>query len=274
MGNQAGRLEELEQGVPSAKKSGIPAPRDMAPAITRDRVSLRDQLRSAGPKKMIPSASASGLSSLAKHPRAAPHKPRADGEAGGDKALLECQVKELLAEAKAKEFEISKLRTELQRCRAGPRPTPGPRGAPEPAAGALLEAQPAEVRALVGSLREKNGRFQRELAALREENQALKEKLLSLERSPLSGSLLPASLASPAEPSLNGVLPDAANCDGPLKGSASSGSDVTKGSRRPTPPSSRRSPPGPTRPAAGRGPGRAPGRRRRSLGGGTCRWSA
>ncbi|XP_064205612.1 cytospin-B [Anguilla rostrata] len=256
-------------GVPSAKKSGIPAPRDMAPAITRDRVSLRDQLRSAGPKKMIPSASASGLSSLAKHPRAAPHKPRADGEAGGDKALLECQVKELLAEAKAKEFEISKLRTELQRCRGRAPPDAGsPEGPPE-AAGALLEAQPAEVRALVGSLREKNGRFQRELAALREENQALKEKLLSLERSPLSGASSPASPASPAEPSLNGVLPDAANGDGPLKGSASSGSDVTKGSPSPDSSEFEKIPSRSDSASSGAGgPGRgAGGDGRRSLGG-------
>ncbi|XP_061103323.1 cytospin-B isoform X2 [Conger conger] len=232
MGNQAGRLEELEQGVPSAKKSGIPAPKEMAPTITRDRISLRDQLRTSGPKKMLPSASASTLSALSKHPRAS-QKP---GEAG-DKALLECQVKELLAEAKAKEFEISKLRTELQRSRGRAAPEGGSPDGPEATPG-LLEAQPAEVRALVGALREKNGRFQRELAALREENQALKEKLLSLEPSPASSGSSPASLASPAKPSLNGMLPDpndppTANGEGPLKTSTSSSSDITKGSPSP-----------------------------------------
>ncbi|KAJ8342882.1 hypothetical protein SKAU_G00328100 [Synaphobranchus kaupii] len=205
-------------GVPSAKKSGIPAPREMPPTITRDRISLRDQLRTAGPKKMIPSASASSLSALAKHPRAS-QKPRADGEAG-DKALLECQVKELLAEAKAKEFEISKLRTELQRCRGRATPDGGSPEGP-----------------LVGELREKNGRFQRELAGLREENQALKERLLSLGHSPLSSGS-PASLASPSKPSLNGALPDtaetpASNGGGPLKTSTSSSSDITKGSPSP-----------------------------------------
>ncbi|XP_036381237.1 cytospin-B isoform X2 [Megalops cyprinoides] len=234
MGNQAGRVEELEQGVASAKKSGIPAPREIPPTITRDRISLRDQLRTTSTKKMIPSASTSSLSTLAKHSRTS-LKTKADNETN-DKAVLECQVKELLAEAKAKEFEISKLRMELQRCKE--RATPD---GVSPEGGELdleqLASQPPEVRSLVGALREKNGRFQRELAVLREENQALKEKLLSLEHSPLSSGNNTASLASPTKPSVNGVLPDnaksPANGGSPLKISTSSSSDITKGSPSP-----------------------------------------
>ncbi|KAI1902908.1 hypothetical protein AGOR_G00021150 [Albula goreensis] len=231
-------------GVQSGKKSGIPAPRELPQTISRDRISLRDQLRSAGPKKMIPSASTSSLSTLAKHSRTS-LKTKAENEAG-DKALLECQVKELLAEAKAKEFEISKLRTELQRCRGrvgGGGGTPPDSGSPE--GSDLLESQPPEVRSLVAALKEKNGRFQRELAALREENQTLKEKLLSLETSPPSScnnttattSLAsPSPSPSPAKPSLNGVLTDGAptsNGSAPLKPSPSSSSDITKGSPSP-----------------------------------------
>ncbi|XP_048872742.1 cytospin-B isoform X4 [Brienomyrus brachyistius] len=200
-------------GVPSAKKSGIPAPREIPPTISRDR-----SLRTAGSKKMIPSSSSSNLSGLGKSTRTSV-KAKVDSEAGdraGEKAVLECQVKELLAEAKAKEFEISKLRTELQRCKG--RGTPDG-NTPE---GSEPESQSLELQVM--ALREKNGKFQRELAMLREENQALKEKLLSLGES--------ASVNSPASPTkytVNGVLQDGS----PPKISPSSSSDITKGSSSP-----------------------------------------
>ncbi|KAL4608776.1 cytospin-B isoform X1 [Arapaima gigas] len=221
-------------GIQSAKKSGIPAPKEIPTTISRDRVSLRDQLRTTASKKLISSSSASSFSTLAKNPRAT-IKTKSDNEAS-DKAVLECQVKELLAEAKAKEFEISKLRMELQRCRGQSTPEPN---SPE---GAEVKVHSPEVQALVRALQEKNGRFQRELAALRDENQNLKEKLLSLEQSPLTssnGSTFSSpqtSFSSPRNHLSNQVTQE--NPTGPMNGSPvkdspSSSSDITKGSPSP-----------------------------------------
>ncbi|XP_032389341.1 cytospin-B isoform X2 [Etheostoma spectabile] len=233
MGNQAGRQEETESGAQAAKKSGIPAPREISSTITRDRISLRDQLRSSTTKRMVSSASTSSLSTLAKQTRSVT-KSRGDAE-GQEKGVLECQVKELLAEAKAKDLEISNLRMELQRCKgkastASSLPSPNTVSWQEPAADGE-QGQVAEALVLVGELREKNGKFQRELAALREENQALKEKLLCLEASPLSSS----NTSSPSKPLVNGLtqqdsVPSTAR---PLKTSVSSSSDVTKDSPSP-----------------------------------------
>lgn len=226
-------------GAQAAKKSGIPAPREIPSVITRDRTSLREQLRSSTAKRMVTSASTSSLSTLTKQTRGST-KSRTDAE-GQERGLLESQVKELLAEAKAKDSEISSLRTELQRCRerassAASSPSPHAVSWQEPPAD---QAQVAEALVLVGELREKNGKFQRELAALREENQALKEKLLSLEASAPSD----ADTSAPSRPLANGLpsdsgstaqqqdaFPSAVN---PLKTSVSSNSDITKGSPSP-----------------------------------------
>ncbi|XP_030648616.1 cytospin-B [Chanos chanos] len=233
-----------QSGVQSTKKSGIPAPREIPASISRDRTSLRDSLRTSGSKKVIPSASTSSLSALSKHSRSST-KSKTDAESA-DKALLECQVKELLAEAKAKEFEISKLRTELQRFKA--KGSPSDSGTPEgpgPADGEKGPAQASDLQVAVEELREKNGRFQRELAALREENQTLKEKLISMETLAVSGSINTTNLT---KPTVNGLLPEGtANSDtgrlvaansSPLKTSVSSSSDITKGSPSPSPDSS------------------------------------
>ncbi|XP_034539412.1 cytospin-B isoform X2 [Notolabrus celidotus] len=241
MGNQAGRQEETESGAQTAKKSGIPAPREIPSTITRDRTSLREQLRSSSTKRMVSSASTSSLSTLAKQTRAST-KSRGDAE-GQERGLLECQVKELLAEAKAKELEISNLRMELQRCKgkastASPLTSPNTVSWQEPSAD-REQGQVTEALVLVGELREKNGKFQRELATLREENQLLKEKLLSLEASPLSST----NTNSPTKPLVNG-LPSDSNSSTPqqdslpsnaslLKTSVSSSSDVTKDSPSP-----------------------------------------
>lgn len=227
-------------GVQAAKKSGIPAPREIPSTISRDRTSLRDQLRSSTTKRMVSSASTSSLSTLAKQTRSST-KSRGDTE-GQERGLLECQVKELLAEAKAKDLEISNLRMELQRCKdkastASSSPSPNSVSWQEPAAD-QEQGQVAEALVLVGELREKNGKFQRELAALREENQALKEKLLSLEASPLSST----NTSTPSKPLVNG-LPSDSNSSAPqdslpstaspLKTSVSSSSDITKDSPSP-----------------------------------------
>eukprot|EP00064_Thunnus_orientalis_P010221 superscaffoldBa00001365_g10247 len=225
----------------AAKKSGIPAPRETSSTITRDRISLRDQLRSSTSKRMVSSASTSSLSTLAKQTRSTA-KSRVDIEVQ-EKGLLECQVKELLAEAKAKDLEISNLRMELQRCKgkastASSSPSPNSVSRQEPAA-EQEEGQVAEALVLVGELREKNGKFQRELASLREENQGLKEKLLCLEDSPLAST----NTNSPSKLLLNG-LPSVSNSSAPqqdslhstaspLKTSVSSSSDVTKDSPSP-----------------------------------------
>ena len=99
------------------------------------------------------------------------------------------------------------------------------------------QGQVTEALVLVGELREKNGKFQRELAALREENQVLKEKLLSLEASPLS------SANTPSKSLVNG-LPSDSNSSAsqqdsppstasPFKTSISFSSDITKDSPSP-----------------------------------------
>lgn len=219
-------------GAQAAKKSGIPAPREIPSSITRDRTSLRDQLRSSATKRMVTSASTSSLSTLTKQMRGST-KSRGDAE-GQERGLLECQVKELLAEAKAKDLEISNLRMELQCCK-----DKAATASSSPPANCVTSQEPvpdpeqgqvAEALVLVGELREKNGKFQRELAALREENQALKEKLLSLEASPRSGT----NTSTTSKTLVNGLpsdsLPSAAS---PLKTSASSSSDITKGSPSP-----------------------------------------
>lgn len=163
-------------GAQAAKKSGIPAPREIPSALTKGRTSLRDQLRTSSTKKIVSSASTSSLSALAKQTRC-PTKSQ-DTE-GLERGLLECQIKELLAEAKAKDLEISNLRAELQHFMVKPS-TPSA-SAPSKCVTDEEQRQVDEALLLVGELREKNGKFQKELAVLREDNQILKGKLLSLE---------------------------------------------------------------------------------------------
>ncbi|CAL8266726.1 unnamed protein product [Merluccius merluccius] len=212
-------------GAQATKKSGIPAPREIPTTITRDRISLREQLKSSTAKKVASSASTSSFSSIARQQRSTA-RPRGEAE-GPDKGLLESQVKELQAEAKAKDNEINTLRMELQRYgeknHSAPPTTgsPGADSSPEesPEHGPI---QVADVLVLVGELREKNAKFQKELAALREENQTLKEKLLGLEASsqPMLNGLPSDSNSSP--PGANSP-PSAGS---PLQSSISSNTDI------------------------------------------------
>ncbi|XP_072302704.1 cytospin-B isoform X2 [Eucyclogobius newberryi] len=191
-------------GTQTTKKSGIPGPKEIPSSISRDRVSVKDQLRSSTNKRMVSSASTSSLSTLAKQTRNTA-KSRGEQEVQ-EKGLLESQVKELLAEAKAKDSEISNLRTELQRCKSKVASTSpsSPNSEHQEADADREQVQVAEALVLVGELREKNGRFQIELAALREENQSLKEKLICLE-----SSLLPtANFSIPTKVMVNGVTSD------------------------------------------------------------------
>ncbi|KAG7260662.1 hypothetical protein CRUP_020956 [Coryphaenoides rupestris] len=203
--------------------------------ITRTRASLKEQLKTSTAKKLVSSASTSSLTSVAtrQQPRSATARPprAGDGE-GPDKGhLLEARVKELQAEADVKDNEIHNLRTELQRY--GERRKNSPPAAGSSAAGSLTSdsspdsspehghVQVADVLALVTELREKNAKFQKELAALREENQTLKEKLLGLEASPaLNG--LPASDPTASPPGANSPP----SVGSPHKSSVSSNADM------------------------------------------------
>uniref|UniRef100_A0A3Q3LNJ6 Sperm antigen with calponin homology and coiled-coil domains 1 n=1 Tax=Mastacembelus armatus TaxID=205130 RepID=A0A3Q3LNJ6_9TELE len=239
-----GAISDLAEARPSSlsgaqatKKSGIPGPKEIPSAITRDRISPRFNLRSASTKRMVSSASTSSLTTLTKQTRSTT-KSRGDAE-GHEKGLLESQVQELLAEAKSKDLVISNLRMELQRCKGKTSSSvPPPNSHHEPAAD-QEQGQVAEALVLVGELREKNGKFQRELAALREENQVLKEKLLCLEASPLSST----NTCVPPKPWMNGLPSDSnssapqedslPSSTSPIKTSLSSSSDITKGSPSP-----------------------------------------
>ncbi|XP_077597201.1 cytospin-B isoform X2 [Stigmatopora nigra] len=193
MGNQAGRPEDSERGSQATKKSGIPTPREIPSSITRERISLRDQLRSSSSRRIVSSASTSSLSTLAKQTRGST-KCRGEVE-GQERSLLESQVKELLAQGKAKDGEINDLRAALQRCKS--------RGSVSSASPQDLASERdkklTEALVLVQELREKNAKFQRELANLREENQELKRRLLGFERSSLSGSPLQLHNGLPSE---------------------------------------------------------------------------
>lgn len=219
-------------GAQAAKKSGIPAPREIPSAITRDRTSLREHLRSSSTKKIVSSASTSSLSTLAKQTRGSTKSRESEGL---ERGLLECQIKELLAEAKAKDLEINNLRTELQHFKvkaSTPSSSSNSVSDQEPKADEE-QGQVEEALLLVAELREKNGRFQKDLAILREENQVLKEKLLSLE-----ASIPPApDPSSPSKTLVNGLPSDSRSATqqqcSSLRTSVSSSSDITKDSPSP-----------------------------------------
>lgn len=169
-----------------------------------------------------------------------------------------------MAEAKAKDFEITKLRSELQRHRgkAAASSPSGDSGAATPAVATTpttpehhgegdhaITAAPTDPHTMVVELKQKNGRFQRELAILRDENQSLKEKLISLESESAmisnTNTTAAVSSTSPTKLSINGILPDCPTSDPgtpgtpvskiPLKFSTSSSSDITKGSMTTSP---------------------------------------
>ncbi|XP_042298530.1 cytospin-B [Sceloporus undulatus] len=227
-------LSPSKGSILSSKRTGIPAPRELPTSVAREKAVLR-------PRKAQPSPTSSGAPTPTKHSRPV-LKLKNEADAG-DKAVLETQVKELLAEAKTKDSEISKLRNELKR-----------RQEKEPANGELLAGSPeqsgipAEAEPLIRALREKNRTFQRELLTLGEENRLLKEKLAHLENSPLMDTLsssggdssLPtpttqeSSFGSPVRPSADGVGSNHPCPNGPpFRTSGSSSSDVTKASLSP-----------------------------------------
>ncbi|KAM8834471.1 cytospin-B-like isoform 1-T1 [Synchiropus picturatus] len=233
-----GAISDLADARPRSlsgvKKSGIPSPRDVPATITRDRLSLREQLKTSSTRRMVSSASTSSLSTMTKQARST-NKSRQEA-CDQERGLLESRMKELMDEAKVKDLEISNLKMELHRCKekaVPPSPSSPHVCEPETPEEEQEEAQVEEALVLVGELREKNAKFQRELAALRVENQDLKEKLLSLEVSPPQTT----TPSSPLNTLLNGTPPASSSLQQPSVTSTttavSSSSDITKDSPSP-----------------------------------------
>lgn len=196
----------------------------------------------SNPKKSVSSPTSSSTPTPTKHPRTTATRPRPESESG-EKALLESQVRELLAEAKAKESEINRLRSELKKCRE--KRTLSTTGT-DTLVGTSVSVCDSEP--LIQAL-EKNKNFQKELADLEAENRALKEKLSYFEHSPDSeggsshtgGSSCPTSLTqessfgSPTGNQLSGEVDEYKKHtpQNALRTSGSSSSDVTKASLSP-----------------------------------------
>ncbi|NXP73345.1 CYTSB protein, partial [Ramphastos sulfuratus] len=236
------RLKPSTGAVSAAKRTGIPAPREISSSVSRERAVLRGQ---ANTRKTQPSPTSSGAPTPTKHVRPT-SKSKQENESG-DKAVLESQVKELLAEAKTKDSEITKLRCELKKCREKGSLHAEATGAANQNPEA---ASPVDIDPLIRSLQEKNRTFQQELASLGEENRVLKEKLLYLENSPLSdttttssggNSSLPtpttqeSSFGSPSKKASRGEMGEQRQrpSGAALRNSGSSSSDVTKASLSP-----------------------------------------
>ncbi|KAK2525426.1 Specc1 [Columba livia] len=235
------RLKPSTGTVSAAKRTGIPAPREISSSVSRERAVLRGQ---ANTRKTQPSPTSSGTLTPTKHVRPT-SKSKQENETG-DKAVLESQVKELLAEAKTKDSEITKLRCELKKCKEKGSLNAEGMGASNQN---LETVSPADIDPLIRTLQEKNRTFLKELASLGEENRVLKEKLLYLENSPLSDtttssgadSSLPtpttqeSSFGSPSKNASRGEMDERQQHvhGGALRNSGSSSSDVTKASLSP-----------------------------------------
>ncbi|XP_045840988.1 cytospin-B isoform X2 [Meles meles] len=238
------RLRSNPGAVPTTKRTGIPAPRELSATVSRERTVPRGP---SNPRKPVSSPTASSTPTPTKHLRTTSTRPKQEPE-GGEKAVLESQVRELLAEAKAKDSEINRLRSELKKCRE--KRTPGAEGAEaSDASPDVTSSSPGDSEPLIRALEEKNKSFQKELAELEEENRALREKLTYLEHSPNSeggvshtgDSSCPTSLTqessfgSPTGHQLSGEIEELANSrrGNALRTSGSSSSDVTKASLSP-----------------------------------------
>ncbi|NXP45112.1 CYTSB protein, partial [Heliornis fulica] len=235
------RLKPSTGTVSAAKRTGIPAPREISSSVSRERAVLRGQ---ANTRKTQPSPTSSATPTPTKHVRPA-SKSKQENETG-DKAVLESQVKELLAEAKTKDSEITKLRCELKKCKEKGSLNAEGMGASNQNSETV---SPVDIDPLIRTLQEKNRTFQKELASLGEENRVLKEKLLYLENSPLSDtttssggdSSLPtpttqeSSFGSPSKTVSRGEMDEHRQHlnAGALRNSGSSSSDVTKASLSP-----------------------------------------
>ncbi|XP_058139371.1 cytospin-B isoform X2 [Dasypus novemcinctus] len=234
-------MEVVRGAATSTKRTGIPAPRELSVSVSRERAVPRGP---SNPRKSVSSPTPSATPTPTKHLRLTAAKPKQDNDSA-EKAVLESQVRELLAEAKAKDSEINRLRSELKKCRERRAPnSEGPDALPSGAA----PGSPGGAEPLTRALEEDRKTFQKELADLQEENRALKEKLMYLEYSPNSegaashtgDSSCPTSatqelsLGSPPGNQLSSETEECKNARGSaLRTSGSSSSDVTKASLSP-----------------------------------------
>ncbi|XP_005870251.2 PREDICTED: cytospin-B isoform X3 [Myotis brandtii] len=238
------RLRSHPGSVTATKRTGIPAPRELSATISRERTVPRGP---TNPKKSVSSPTSSSTPTPTKHQRTTSTRPRPENE-GGEKAVLESQVRELLAEAKAKDSEINRLRSELKKCREKRTLNTAGTDTLDPKMdGTSVSAGDSEP--LIQALEEKNKNFQKELADLEEENRALKEKLSYFEHSPNSeggsshtaDSSCPTSLTqessfgSPTGNQVSGEVDEYKKHtpQNVLRTSGSSSSDVTKASLSP-----------------------------------------
>ncbi|XP_006973622.1 cytospin-B isoform X2 [Peromyscus maniculatus bairdii] len=175
------RLRSTAGAVPTTKRTGIPAPRELSVTISRERSVPRGPSSS---KKLGSSPTSSCTPTPTKHLRSTSAKPKQEHE-GTEKSVLESQVRELLAEAKTKDSEINRLRSELKKCKERWALSTEDTSASDPSAEGT-SAPVGDTEPLIRTLEEKNKTFQKELADLEEENRALKEKLTYLEQSPNS----------------------------------------------------------------------------------------
>nr|Q5SXY1.2 RecName: Full=Cytospin-B; AltName: Full=Sperm antigen with calponin homology and coiled-coil domains 1 [Mus musculus] len=175
------RLRSNTGTIPTTKRTGIPAPRELSVTISRERSVPRGPSSS---KKLGSSPTSSCNPTPTKHLRTTPAKPKQEHE-GAEKAVLESQVRELLAEAKTKDSEINRLRSELKKCKERWALSTEDANASDPSAEGTASPE-SDAQPLIRTLEEKNKTFQKELADLEEENRALKEKLTYLEQSPNS----------------------------------------------------------------------------------------
>ncbi|KAG8450417.1 hypothetical protein GDO86_002904 [Hymenochirus boettgeri] len=236
------KIRSTSGAISAIRRTGIPTPRELVTPVLRDRVTSRSPVN-VHVKKSLQSPTSPGSSIPSKSIRA-PARPKQENEQT-NKSALEMQVKELLAEAKTKDFEISKLRTELQKCKDSPSPEVLNSLCP---LADLQDTTLTDPGTIIRTLQEKNMTSQLELAVLRGENLDLKEKLFALEQSSLSeiitsngtdssihspstqGASIESHLSSsPTRRSCDCTLPSESS----LRLSGSSSSDVTKASVSP-----------------------------------------
>ncbi|XP_069337969.1 cytospin-B isoform X2 [Eulemur rufifrons] len=175
------RLRSGTGAVTTTKRTGIPAPREFSVSVSRERSVPRGP---SNPRKLVSSPTSSSTPTPTKHLRTTSSKPKQENESG-EKAVLESQVRELLAEAKAKDSEINRLRSELKKFKEKRTLNTEGTDALGPN-GDGTSVSPGDTEPLIRVLEEKNKNFQKELAHLEEENRVLKEKLTYLEQSPNS----------------------------------------------------------------------------------------
>ncbi|KAM9596598.1 cytospin-B isoform 3-T3 [Trichechus inunguis] len=245
MGNHSGRPEEPEPGAAATtKRTGIPAPRELSVVGSRERSVPHGP---SNPRKLVSSPTSSSTPTPTKHLRTTSSKAKQENE-GAEKAVLESHIRELLAEAKAKDSEINRLRSELKKCKEKRALNTEETDALDLSVDGIPFSS-CDTEPLIRALEEKNKNFQKELADLEEENRTLKEKLIYFEHSPNSegaashtgDSSSPTSVTqessfrSPARNQLSGEIDEYKNNirENALRTSDSSSSDVTKASLSP-----------------------------------------